>query len=116
MARPSGGGWGFAPFDFAQGAGRWLSEVEANTDNNLNTDIKIVAPECVNLEAVMSIPTDVAKASSAETGTAQPSPLAPGETLEAFITALQAQPLGAEDFLLPREDAPRANPLEDWAA
>ena len=54
----------------------------------------------------MPTSTNVAKASPAETGTAEPSPLAPGETLEAFITELQAQPLGAEDFLLPREDAP----------
>jgi len=54
----------------------------------------------------MPTPTDVAKASSAEMATTEPSPLAPGETLEAFLNELQAQPLGAEDFLLPREDAP----------
>ena len=54
----------------------------------------------------MPTPTDVAKASFAEMGATEPAPLAPGETLEAFINELQAQPLGAEDFLLPREDAP----------
>ncbi len=38
------------------------------------------------------------------------------DELEAFFTELQAQPQGTEEFLPPREDGPRANPLEDWAA
>ena len=36
----------------------------------------------MNLEAAMPTSTDVAKASFAETGATEPSPLAPGETLE----------------------------------
>lgn len=38
------------------------------------------------------------------------------DELQAYVAELQAQPLNTPEFLLPREEAPRANPLEDWAA
>jgi antitoxin VapB len=45
--------------------------------------------------------------------TLKPKP-APDE-LEAFFAELKAMPV-TQEFLQPRDDAPRSNPLEDWAA
>jgi antitoxin VapB len=37
------------------------------------------------------------------------------EALAAFLADLKAQP-ATDEFLLPRDDAPRADPLADWSA